>query len=108
MFFETMIRVKNAEYDFEIPESAGTLYAGKTLEQINECAEEAVVIAHKKDGIPIMTIEIPILDEYNIGKMIYFFEMSCAVSASMIGVNPFNQPGVDAYKNAMADLVKCL
>jgi len=106
MFFETLIRIRASEYDFEIPESAGEPYAGKTMKSINECAEEAVVLAHKKAGIPIVTIELPVLDEYNIGKLIYFFEMSCAISAAMTDVDPFNQPGVEAYKREMKTLVQ--
>ena len=108
MFFETLIRIRASEYDFEIPESAGEPYAGKTMKAINECAEEAVVLAHKKAGIPIVTIELPVLDEYNIGKLIYFFELSCAVSAAMTDVDPFNQPGVEAYKKEMKVLVQSL
>ena len=79
---------------------------GKALEDINTCAADGVILAHKNSGIPIMTIEIPVLDEYNLGQLIYFFEMSCAVSAHLLGVNPFDQPGVEAYKNEMRKLVE--
>ena len=106
IFYETLIRVNKAEYDFDIPESAGKPYAGKALEDINTCAADGVILAHKNSGIPIMTIEIPVLDEYNLGQLIYFFEMSCAVSAHLLGVNPFDQPGVEAYKNEMRKLVE--
>ena len=84
----------------------GYPYAGKTLETINDCSEEGVVIAHKKYGIPITTIEIPVLDEYNLGKLIYFFEMSCEISAYTLGLNPFDQPGVEMYKREMKKLVE--
>ena len=106
IFYETLIQIGEHEYDFDIPEEAGYPYAGKTLETINDCSEEGVVIAHKKDGIPITTIEIPVLDEYNLGKLIYFFEMSCAISAYTLGLNPFDQPGVEMYKREMKKLVE--
>lgn len=108
LFYETLIRIKTAEYDFKIPKTAEELYAGKSLEDVNDCAEQGVILAHKNNGVPIMTIEIPVLDEYNLGQLIYFFEMSCAISAELIGVNPFDQPGVDAYKSEMRRLVKKL
>lgn len=108
VFYETLIRIKNAEHDFKIPKAAGEPYAGKSLEDINECAEQGVILAHKNNGVPIMTIEVMALDEYNLGQLIYFFEMSCAISAELIGVNPFDQPGVEAYKSEMQRLVKKL
>mgnify|MGYP002550891524 CR=1 FL=1 len=106
IFYETLICIKKKEYDFKIPESAGEPYAGKSLEDINTCAEEGIVLAHKNSGIPIIVVEVPELDEYNIGKLIYFFEISCAVSAYTIGVNPFDQPGVEVYKREMYKLVE--
>lgn len=106
IFYETMIRIKNSNYDFIIPDSAGETFAGKTLEQINECSELGVVEAHQQAGIPISIIEIPMLNEYYLGKMIYFFEMSCALSALNLGVNPFDQPGVEDYKRETKKLVE--
>lgn len=108
MFFETLIQVKNSNHDFVIPEHAGFPYAGKTLEQINECSELGVVAAHKTDGIPVTVIEIPTLDEWNLGQLIYFFEMSCALSAYNLGVNPFNQPGVEKYKRETKHLIEMM
>lgn len=105
IFFETMIRVCNYDTDLVIPVSAGKPYAGKTLQQVNECAEEAVVIAHTSAGIPVNIIEIDRLDEYNLGALIYFFEMSCAISANNFGVYPFDQPGVEDYKREMRQLI---
>lgn len=106
MFFETLIRIKRSNYDFMIPSSAGEPYAGKTLETINECSEKGVIAAHKKGGIPMITIEIPRLNEDTLGQLIYFFEMSCALSSYNLGVNPFDQPGVEAYKSEMRKLVE--
>ena len=108
IFYETMILIKESKHDFKIPETAGKLYAGNSLNDINTCAAEGVIAAHRNIGIPIITIEIPKLDEYNLGQLIYFFEMSCAISAHLIGVNPFDQPGVEAYKSEMKKLVKKL
>jgi len=106
IFYETLVQIGKHDYDFDIPEEAGYPYAGKTLETINDCSEAGVVIAHQKDGIPITTIEIPVLDEYNLGKLIYFFEMSCALSAYTLELNPFDQPGVEMYKSEMKKLVE--
>lgn len=108
IFYETMLHVKQSNYDFIIPESAGAPYAGKTIEQINECSEMGVVLAHEKAGIPICIIDIPMLNEYCLGQMIYFFEMSCALSALNLGVNPFDQPGVEEYKSETKKLVQKL
>ncbi len=105
IFFETMIRISESDYDFDIPWHAGYPYAGKTLEQINDCAEQGVIIAHEKGGIPMNLMQIERLDEYNMGALIYFFEMSCAMSAYLMGVNPFDQPGVEDYKKEMKNLV---
>lgn len=106
VFYETMISVKEFKNDFIIPEFAGKPFAGKRLEEINDCSENGVRIAHENAGIPVITIDIPILDEYNVGQMIYFFEMSAALSAYMLGVNPFDQPGVENYKKEMKRLVE--
>lgn len=106
IFYETMIIVNEFKNDFIIPDFIGEPYAGKSLEEINECSENGVLIAHKNAGIPVITIEVPILDEYNVGQMIYFFEMSAALSAYMLNVNPFDQPGVEEYKREMKNLAK--
>ena len=105
IFFETMIRVKHYDADLVVPSGAGEPYAGKTLQEVNKCAEEAVVIAHTATGIPVNIIEIEKLDEYNLGALIYFFEMSCAISANNFGVYPFDQPGVEDYKREMRRLM---
>lgn len=105
IFHETMLTIEKPADDFVIPQYAGEKYAGKTLEQINKCAEQGVIIAHKNGGIPVCTIEIEKLDEYNMGQMIYFFEMSAALSAYNLGINPFDQPGVEDYKRELMKLV---
>ncbi len=108
IFYETLISVVAKRHDFVISESAGAPYAGKTLEQINDCAEEGVVLAHTKAGVPVGIVSIPKLIEYHLGQVIYFFEISAALSAYGLGLNPFDQPGVDAYKNETKRLVEGL
>jgi glucose-6-phosphate isomerase len=100
-FFETFVEVKNIKEDVRIPDDAMKPFAGKTIQQINECAEKGVLAAHVKAGIPVVSITIDDLDEENVGEMIYFFETECAVSAMLAGVDPFDQPGVEAYKKEM-------
>lgn len=105
VFYETMIRIKKCNEDMIIPWYAGYPYAGKTLEQINDCAESGVIRSHQKVGIPINEIHIDELNEFSVGQMIYFFEMSAALSAYAMGLNPFDQPGVEDYKREMENLI---
>ena len=79
--------------------------AGKSLDYINEKALEATVRAHRLGGIPVFEIEVPDFSERTIGELIYFFELSCAISAVVSGVNPFDQPGVETYKQNMFHLL---
>ncbi|MDB1145123.1 MAG: hypothetical protein KGV48_002150 [Alcaligenaceae bacterium] len=108
IFYETLILIESSKYDFKIPVDALAPYAGKTLTQMNRCAEQGVMAAHKKGGVPVVRMTIPCLNEYYLGSLIYFFEMSAALSAYLMGVNPFNQPGVDCYKEEMKLLVEGL
>lgn len=100
-FFETLISVKDEPMDIVVPKSAGGIVAGKSLKAINDAAQNGVITAHRTAGIQVIKIELPCLDEYCLGEMIYFFEMTCAVTCLLAGVNPFNQPGVEAYKAEM-------
>lgn len=100
-FFETMVHVREAGMDcpdYTIPGTLLESVAGKTLRQLNRCAEEGVFDAHVKAGNPVIQISIERLDAYNVGQLLYFFEVQCAVSALLAGVCPFDQPGVEAYK----------
>ena len=72
---------------------------------VNRKAFEGTVLAHTEGGTPNIVIEVPELNEYEIGYMIYFFEKACAVSGYMLGVNPFDQPGVESYKKNMFALL---
>ncbi len=105
IFYETVISVAHRPEDLVIPETTGGSFAGKTMEQINTCAEQGVIAAHKKADIPVLTVQMEHLDEASLGELIYFFEMSAAVSGYLLGVNPFDQPGVEAYKSEMMRLV---
>lgn len=105
VFYETIIRVENSTDDVEIPWYAGFPYAGKMMETINRCAEEGVIRAHSNANVPINEIHVTSLNEYVIGALIYFFEMSAAISAYYLEINPFNQPGVEEYKKEMQTLI---
>ncbi len=101
IFFETVINVEQPSKDIIIPESAGELLAGKSINQVNKAAMEGVMSAHEEAGIPMVKIDIPELDAFYFGQMIYFFETTCAITSYLMGVNPFNQPGVEQYKEEM-------
>ncbi|MGI6721603.1 MAG: glucose-6-phosphate isomerase [Anaerovoracaceae bacterium] len=107
-FLETMITVSQATQDIDIPEIAMKPFAGKTIMQINECAEKGVLAAHVKAGIPVVSMSLPRLDAAMIGELMYFFETQCAISALLSGVDPFNQPGVEDYKREMRSYISKL
>ena len=109
--FETGITVKNPNRKLTIPTDAANLdalnyLAGKRIDEVNKMAELGTLLAHTDGGVPNLKIEIDKLDEYNLGQLIYFFEKACGVSGYVLGVNPFNQPGVEAYKKNMFALLE--
>lgn len=79
--------------------------AGKRLSEVNRSAEAGTILAHCDGNVPVIVINIPELNEYYLGQMIYFFELACAVSGYILDVNPFDQPGVEAYKKNMFALL---
>ena len=79
--------------------------AGKRLHEINRQAYMGTALAHEDGGVPSLTVEAGLLDEFHMGQMIYFFEFACALSGYLLGVNPFDQPGVEAYKSNMFALL---
>lgn len=79
---------------------------GKTMSEINNSALFGTIQAHKDAGVPIVTIEFDDISEFSFGYMVYFFELSCATSGYLLGVNPFNQPGVEQYKSYMKELLR--
>ena len=102
---ETMIRIKDRDDTLEVPagDSADGLdyLTGQKLSEINHEALEGTREAHLEGGVPVITMDLPRLDAYWLGGLLYFFQFSCALSGMTLGVNPFNQPGVEAYKNNM-------
>ena len=101
VFTETLIVVD--EYDEEIVIPGGPL-AGMSLEELNDAMIDGVIKAHSDKGIPIIEIHMPQLTPYYFGQLVYFFEMSCAITSLLIGIDPFNQPGVEAYKKEIRRL----
>ncbi len=108
--FETVISIENPEKNLNINEEEANLdglnyIAGKSVDYVNKKAMEGTVVAHVKGGVPNIKIEIEKLDEKNLGELLYFFEITVAVSGYLLGVNPFNQPGVEEYKTQMFKLL---
>ncbi|MBR2972835.1 MAG: glucose-6-phosphate isomerase, partial [Clostridia bacterium] len=108
--FETVLNVKAPERDLEIKAidediDGLNFLAGKTLDAVNKKAFLGTLAAHTGGGVPNIILNIPRLDAYNFGKMIYFFEKACGISGYILGVNPFDQPGVEAYKKNMFALL---
>lgn len=109
--FETVISIKKANSDITINPDDDNLdglnyLAGKGLDYVNKKAMEGTVKAHVSGDVPNIIIELERIDEENIGELIYFFEKACAISGNILGVNPFNQPGVEKYKTNMFKLLE--
>lgn len=110
MIFETVLDIKNCGAEFVIPDDAANIdglnfLAGKTMDYVNKRAMLGTLLAHNDGGVPNVVIEVPDRTEHSLGYLIYFFEMACAISGYMMGVNPFDQPGVEAYKKNMFALL---
>lgn len=105
IFFETVLNVIQPQKDLVVPERVGGILAGKSMNQVNQAALKGVMAAHRSAGVPMIRIDIPSLTPYDFGQMVYFFERSCALSAYITGVNPFNQPGVENYKAEMRKML---
>ena len=108
--FETVISVEKPAGEVTIGSDEENLdglnfLAGKRLGHVNRMAELGVVLAHVDGGVPNIRIEMPTINEYYIGALLYFFEKACGISGYILGVNPFNQPGVEAYKKNMFALL---
>ena len=108
--FETVVSVEETEHKLLFPSDEENLdglnfLAGKRVDEVNKMAELGTQLAHVDGGVPNMRLIVPRLNEYYIGQMIYFFEKACGVSGLILGVNPFNQPGVEAYKKNMFALL---
>ena len=110
IMFETVVKINELDSDVEIEKAENdgdglNFLAGKNMSFVNDKAFEGTILAHTDGGVPNYVIEMDKADEYNLGYLIYFFEKACAISGYMLGVNPFNQPGVESYKKNMFALL---
>lgn len=108
--FETVLQVEKVPSEVEIEASAENIdglnfLAGKTMQFVNDKAFEGTLLAHHDGGVPNMIINIPEMTPYYFGQMVFFFEKACGIGGYLLGVNPFNQPGVEAYKKNMFALL---
>ena len=108
--FETVISVANPNHNVTVPTDEANLdglnfLAGKHVDEVNKMAELGTQLAHVDGGVPNLKITMPAVTPYHIGQLFYFFEKACGISGYMLGVNPFNQPGVEAYKKNMFALL---
>jgi glucose-6-phosphate isomerase len=107
---ETVLQVKKPRIDVTIQEDPENIdglnfLAGKTMDEVNKKAFQGTLLAHVDGGVPNFVIELDEMNEYTFGEMVYFFEKACAISGHLLGVNPFDQPGVEAYKKNMFALL---
>ncbi|MDR1950624.1 MAG: glucose-6-phosphate isomerase [Bacteroidales bacterium] len=110
MLFETVLSVENNRETIEIPSDAENLdgmnfVAGKRMGYVNSMAQLGTILAHIDGGVASIKISVPEISEYTIGQLIYFYEFGCGLSGYVLGVNPFDQPGVEAYKKNMFKLL---
>ncbi|MGI6187654.1 MAG: glucose-6-phosphate isomerase, partial [Brevibacillus sp.] len=108
--FETVVAVSKPAVDVTISEDPDDLdglnfLAGKGMDFVNKKAFEGTLLAHVDGGVPNLVVEIPEATAYHLGELIYFFEKACGISGYLLGVNPFDQPGVEAYKANMFALL---
>ncbi|MAT54159.1 MAG: glucose-6-phosphate isomerase [Bacteroidetes bacterium] len=108
--FETLIAIEQPEADIAIERNEENLdglnyLAGKTMDYVNKKACEGTIMAHVDGGVPNLVIKLPELNAYHLGYLFYFFEKACGISGYLLGVNPFDQPGVEAYKKNMFRLL---
>jgi glucose-6-phosphate isomerase len=110
IIFETVVSVKAVNHQVTIPNDPDNLdtlnfLTGKRFDKVNKMAELGTMLAHVDGGVPNIRIEIPCINEYYLGELMYFFEKACGISGYTLGVNPFDQPGVEAYKKNMFALL---
>ncbi|MBP3889303.1 MAG: glucose-6-phosphate isomerase [Cellulosilyticum sp.] len=110
ILFETVLNVESPRKNVTLQEEATDLdglnyLAGKTMDFVNKQAYQGTLLAHVDGGVPNVVINLPAIDAYNMGALIYFFEKACGISGYLLGVNPFNQPGVEEYKKNMFALL---
>ena len=108
--FETVVSIEEPEHTLHFAHDDENLdglnfLEGKRVDEVNKMAELGTQLAHVDGGVPNIRVSVPRLDAYNLGQLIYFFEKACGISGLILGVNPFNQPGVEAYKKNMFALL---
>ena len=108
--YESVISVEKPDHEVVIPTDEANLdglnfLAGKRVDEVNKMAELGTQLAHVDGGVPNIKITMPEVSAYYIGQLFYFFEKACGISGYILGVNPFNQPGVEAYKKNMFALL---
>ena len=108
--YETVISIETPNHKLVVPSDEANLdglnfLAGKRVDEVNKMAELGTQLAHVDGGVPNMRVSVPELNEFYLGELIYFFEKACGISGYILGVNPFNQPGVEAYKKNMFALL---
>ena len=108
--YETVVSIETPNHELRVPSDEENLdglnfLAGKRVDEVNKMAELGTQLAHIDGGVPNMRVSVPKLNEYYLGQLIYFFEKACGISGYLLGVNPFNQPGVEAYKKNMFALL---
>ena len=110
MLFETVLNVEKSRAEIVINEEPVDLdglnyLAGKNVDFINKSAMNGTILAHTDGNVPNLMVKIPEQNEFYLGELFYFFEFACGVSGYLLGVNPFNQPGVESYKKNMFALL---
>ncbi|ESL04050.1 glucose-6-phosphate isomerase [Catonella morbi ATCC 51271] len=110
LMFETVLKVEKPRRDFTLKDAANDIdclnyLSGKTMDYVNKCAMEGTIAAHVEGNVPNLLIEIPEQTEFHLGELFYFFEFAVGVSGYMLGINPFDQPGVEFYKANMFRLL---
>ena len=111
ILLETFVSVAKPKYSFQIEADKENLdglnfLSGKNIDSVNKMAELGTILAHVDGGVPNIRVEIPEINEYWLGQLLYFFEKACGISGYLLGINPFNQPGVEAYKKNMFALLE--
>ena len=110
IMFETVLNVEESTEEIVIEEEPVDLdglnyLSGKTVDFVNKSAMNGTMLAHTDGNVPNLVVKIPKQDEFSLGQLFYFFEFACGVSGYILGVNPFNQPGVESYKKNMFALL---
>ena len=108
--FETVLAVEENDQGIVVKEEPEDLdglnyLAGKNMDFVNKSAMNGTILAHTDGSVPNLKVTIPAMDAYSLGQLFYFFEFACGVSGYLLGVNPFNQPGVESYKKNMFALL---